>query len=469
MADFQGDRLYKTQNQIVADLITGMQRLVPDVYVGEDGNLRILFEIEAGQIEGLFLANQIVLNDIFIQTASVTALQRHGDQWGASMKPGERSTGTLLVSGTGGTFVPLGSEFSTTPSVGEPLYFVSMVDVTIPSPGTPTAPLLAIGAAGVPSGVMVYGISFVTAAGETEMGAQSQPITVSSQQVSMTAIPLGGPGTTSRRIYRSKNGGDFQLVTTIANNTATTYTDNVADGSLGGIPPEEGTATAITVTAESEDPGEVYNVVANSIVEVTDAPVGVDGVTNPAPFTDGVDPEDYEDFRQRLLEIVRNPQTGSKADLEMWAEEISGVETATAFPNDNMGTPTNGHVTVRVSGPNGSVPPAEVLTEVQTTLDAKDIANITIHVTTFTPVTTAVAVTVTPETGYTVAELTPSVTDAITDYINDVPIGGTVYIAGIYDAVFGLPGVATLVVTTPATNQTATALQKRTPGAITVT
>jgi uncharacterized phage protein gp47/JayE len=465
---FQGDRLYKPQAEIVADMIVAMQRLVSDVYVGEDGNLRILFEIEAGQIEGLFLANQIVLNDIFIQTASVNSLMRHGDQWGVEMKGGEKADGTLVVFGTGGTYVPSNSEFSTAISIAEPLYFRTLVDVTIPAPGIPTPPLVALGAAGVLNGVMVYGITFVTAAGETELGVQSQPITPSSQQVSLTTIPIGGLGTISRRVYRSKNGGDFQLVATIANNTATTYTDNTADGSLGGTPPDESTAEGIAVAAESESPGEIYNVVANSIVEVSDAPTGIVGVTNPAPFVNGVDPEDFEDYRQRLLELIRNPETGSKDDLEMWAEAVSGVETATAFPNENMGTAANGHVTVRIAGPNGSVPPAAVITEVQQTLDAKDIANITIHVTTFTPVSTPVTVTITPQTGFTVAELMSSVQQAITDYIEDVPIGGTVYVAGIYDAVFGLPGVATLVVNTPSSNQTATSLQKRVPGTITV-
>jgi hypothetical protein len=56
-------------------------------------------------------------------------------------------------------------------------------------------------------------------------------------------------------------------------------------------------------------------------------------------------------------------------------------------------------------------------------------------------------VTLTLLAGFVLADVSPSAAQAITDYINSVPVGGTVYRAGIYDAVFGLPGIATLVVT----------------------
>jgi hypothetical protein len=63
-------------------------------------------------------------------------------------------------------------------------------------------------------------------------------------QVSLTAIPTGSSNVTSRKLYRTAAAGSaYLLLATIANNTATTYTDNIADSSLGvGVPSTNGTA-----------------------------------------------------------------------------------------------------------------------------------------------------------------------------------------------------------------------------------
>ena len=54
------------------------------------------------------------------------------------------------------------------------------------------------------------------------------------QRIPLSNIPLGPPGTTARKLYRRINlAGSFYLVTTLANNTATTYTDAVENGALG--------------------------------------------------------------------------------------------------------------------------------------------------------------------------------------------------------------------------------------------
>ena len=103
-----------------------------------------------------------------------------------------------------------------------------------------SAPTTALGAAGVLTGTYQYAVTFVTAIGETSVivgNIASTSISPSAQQVSLTNIPVSADATvTSRKIYRTPAGGDFsslKLLTTIANNTATTYTDNTADGSLG--------------------------------------------------------------------------------------------------------------------------------------------------------------------------------------------------------------------------------------------
>ena len=104
-----------------------------------------------------------------------------------------------------------------------------------------TATLVA--AAGlVTDGAHSYKITFVTAEGEGDVSAVSNTITTdvaTHGQVNLTAIPLSPSSeVTARNIYRTSAGGSvYKLLAQITNNTATTYTDNIADGSLGATAP----------------------------------------------------------------------------------------------------------------------------------------------------------------------------------------------------------------------------------------
>ena len=398
--------LYRTREEILAEMLVALQSVIPDVYVGEDGVFRIIFSIEAGQFENVFLANQLVLQDMFVSTASLQALRQHGFQVNVSLKEGTRSLGTVTLEGDGGTYIPLATEVGYDPGGGlEPIYFNTILDGTVPNPGTPNAPAVAINAtAGNLNGTYEYVVTFVTASGETLPSAESLAVSPVNQQVNLTAIPLGGAGTTARRIYRDKNGaGAYRRVTEIANNTATTYTDNITDAAVAGSSqaPTVDTAHQITLAAEAQAPGVEGNVAIGTITELVSAPATLTGVTNPTAFVGGSDPEDTEEFRQRLLERLQNPQTGSPSDLKSWSEAVSGVETATVFANDNMGVATNGHTTIRIAGPNGTVPSAAVITAVTEALAEQNFQNMTIHVTTFNPQVTAVTVDVTTLGTYT--------------------------------------------------------------------
>lgn len=110
-------------------------------------------------------------------------------------------------------------------------------------PSAFTAALAATPIAGsVNVGAHRYVATFVTADGETQAGGVSAAVTVVDAgvngKVELSAIPLGGSLVTSRKIYRTAaNGSIFYLAATLANNTATTYTDNIADASLGAQAP----------------------------------------------------------------------------------------------------------------------------------------------------------------------------------------------------------------------------------------
>jgi uncharacterized phage protein gp47/JayE len=464
---------FKPQDQILAEMLAQLTAAIPDAHTDEDGLFAIIFNVEAGQLETVYLANQLLLEDMFITTASQQALQRHGEEYGVPMKDGTYSTGTLMFTGDGATYVPVGTEVGYDPGNGlDVVYFNTTSDGTIPNPGTPTAPTAADAGAGtMAAGLYEFAVSFQTASGETLIGPASNALSIAlNHNITVSNIPVGGAGTTARNLYMRINGGAWQKVITAAvvtalNNNTTTSVTISGGGSYAGSEPQIDTAHSVTVNGIAQETGVIGNTAIGTVTVLTNAPASLTAVTNPTAFAGGSDPEDTDTYRQRLLQWVQNPQTGSAADLKSWAEAVAGVESATVFPN----TPTAGEVTIRISGPGGTVPDSTVINNVLAALQIQDLANVILHVASFTPVSTNVTVDVTTSGTYTLTDVTVSVQQAISAYINSLPVGGTLYLAGIVDAVFGLAGIADVVVTTPATNQTTAADSKRTPGTITVT
>lgn len=116
-----------------------------------------------------------------------------------------------------------------------------------PAPAAPTAALVSTPTPGnVNTGAHRYVVTFVTSTGETQAGTISAAVTVADSavngQVELSDIQIGGALVTARKIYRTAAGGTaYLLLATIANNTATTYTDNIADASLGAGAPTTNT------------------------------------------------------------------------------------------------------------------------------------------------------------------------------------------------------------------------------------
>lgn len=117
-----------------------------------------------------------------------------------------------------------------------------------PVPTAATGALAGAGAGNVDNGTHSWIVTFVTAGGETTAGATSNVVTVADKtvngKVSLTSVPTGNAFVTSRKIYRTiaGNTGNYLLLTTIADNTTTTYTDNTADAGLGAASPASNTA-----------------------------------------------------------------------------------------------------------------------------------------------------------------------------------------------------------------------------------
>lgn len=108
-----------------------------------------------------------------------------------------------------------------------------------------SAPTAAVGAAGnVPIGSYTYKITYLYYDFEESNGSTASAVVSPgvASQIGLTAIPVGGYGVTARKVYRDNGTGVYRLVGTVANNTATVFTDNAATGTAlipvdNGLPP----------------------------------------------------------------------------------------------------------------------------------------------------------------------------------------------------------------------------------------
>lgn len=152
----------------------------------------------------------------------------------------------------------------------------------LPTPASaPVAALADPAVAGlVTAGAHTYAVAFYNGAGITCPGPTAT-VTVANASVNgkveLTGIPIGPVGTTGRKLYRSTIGNtNLVLLDTMAENAITTYTDNIADASLGAaavtINGAAATALAATVKFSSATSNRLladapqYGVVAASLV-----------------------------------------------------------------------------------------------------------------------------------------------------------------------------------------------------------
>jgi hypothetical protein len=121
-------------------------------------------------------------------------------------------------------------------TVGGTLTSIGLEFTLVDPPTASTASLVSTSSGNVTNGSHNYHVTFVTATGETSLGTTSNTVIVdaSHKQVTLSNIPIGPSSVTQRKLYRSDAGGTgYYFLATLGNNTETTYTDNIADASLG--------------------------------------------------------------------------------------------------------------------------------------------------------------------------------------------------------------------------------------------
>lgn len=124
-------------------------------------------------------------------------------------------------------------------------------------------------------------------------------------------------------------------------------------------------STWADLPAQAVEPGEKGNVEAGTVLTMEAPPVGISACTNPAPFTGGLNREEDEALRQRVLAACAGGmQVGNAAWYRQAALSVPGVAAARVLPRHRgIGT-----VDVVIAGESG-VPSAELLHAVQEALE----------------------------------------------------------------------------------------------------
>jgi uncharacterized phage protein gp47/JayE len=213
-----------------------------------------------------------------------------------------------------------------------------------------------------------------------------------------------------------------------------------ADATIAG-----GTAT---VAATATTAGAAGNLAVGAI-QIVDPPVaGVDSVTNAVAFTGGLEEEDDDSLRTRLLTFVRNPGTsGNQADYTNWALEVPGVGGVSVVPlEDGPGT-----VTVAIIGTDYLPASAGVVAEVQEYIapggsnagTGKAPIGAAVTVEAASAVTINVAADLTIESGYDTGDVETAARASIQSYIDSIAFAtdNDVRHARVVTAILDTPGI----------------------------
>jgi hypothetical protein len=218
--------------------------------------------------------------------------------------------------------------------------------------------------------------------------------------------------------------------------------------------------TSVSVSVACTEAGLVGNVVSGQISVVVSGPGGID-VTNAAPISSGRDEESDEQRAARFLEYIRSLSRGPLASIEYGLKQaavrnaegvvIERVVSSRCIEGYLLGAYPPGYVDCYVwNGGAGASP--ELIAEAQRVVDGyRDTAGnavlgwkaagVVARVYGVELRSVAVTAVIGTRDGVLTAAQLQALADNIGAYINDVAIGGTVFIAGMTAAAMRVPNV----------------------------
>lgn len=171
------------------------------------------------------------------------------------------------------------------------------------------------------------------------------------------------------------------------------------------------------ISIQAESPGITGNVPSEAVRKAQTAILGITDIMNEGPITGGVDEEGDGDLLNRLLEKVRNPVTsGNAAHYVQWAKEVIDVGDVKVFPL------WVGPGTVKVVIIDSGKKPAHSALVADTKNHIQSLMPIgpELEVESANELKIDIVATVIPTEGYTIDQLTLSLTGLLENYLNEI-------------------------------------------------
>jgi uncharacterized phage protein gp47/JayE len=186
-------------------------------------------------------------------------------------------------------------------------------------------------------------------------------------------------------------------------------------------------------------------------------------VTNPATTAGGEDAEDDNTFRARIRDFWRTARRGVIGAIEFGALTVPGVVSARAIEAlTTDGAPAR-IVNLYIADSSGVASDA-LAEEVRVALEDYRAAGIAVIISTSIPLLTDITLRLTFRAGVDTRTLSDNIRAAIVEFVNSIPVNGTLYVAQIYTVLQRyepdglIPDQASIVVPTgdlvPAVGQT---------------
>ena len=222
--------------------------------------------------------------------------------------------------------------------------------------------------------------------------------------------------------------------------------------------------TETRVAAQAVEAGAGGNVAAGTIVRMTVPPVGISGCSNPEAFTGGLDAEEDEALRSRVLETFRRMPNGANgAFYEQEAMAFDRVVAAKAIPRSRgIGT-----VDVVVATSEG-IPEEDLLEEIETALQAKREIAVDVQVKAPQVVTVDVTAHVTAKAESDKEAVKMAVEQAVRDKFDGRLLGQSILRAEIGNLIYQTAGVMNYQLHAPAADVAVTDQQLPMLGTLTV-
>jgi len=272
--------------------------------------------------------------------------------------------------------------------------------------------------------------SFVADFSQTRLGAQAATgLATFSRFTASASAPFVPVGATV------KTSDGSQSFAVYADTTNTAYS-----AALGGYTMPAQVTTLVAPVAALV-PGSAGNVQAGAISQMTTPISGIDTVSNPAAFTNGIDEESDAALKARFQAFIAGLRQGTNQAIIAAIQALqSGLQVVVHENVDVSGAADAGMLTIYVDDGSGN-PPASLITNANAVLYGVRAAGIRAAVYPATTLLASVSMTITTATGYVHQNVVAQVVAALGAAINATGLEKTLSFYSLAAVAFGVAGV----------------------------